>query len=174
MLIFFHLSKTSSPVANPRIILHGQMSCTFNRAQNKLMSNCTVVLPRHDDQLWIVTDGSVKNHGIGAALFVTREGKPLLAGYFSAKLRGHQVTWLPCEVEALSIAVGGNNFSPYIIQSKHKVCILTDSKSCVQTLEKQCRGELSASPRLSTYLSFVSCHQASVKHGQRPFRFRKS
>ena len=166
MLIFFHLSKTSSPVANLRIIL------LFNRAQNKLMSNCTVVLPRHDDQLWIVTDGAVKNHGIWAALFVTREGKPLLAGYFSAKLHGHQVTWL--RGRGSFHCRCSKNFNPYIFKSKHKVCILTDSKSCVQTLEKLCRGELSASPRVSTYLSCVSRYQASVKHGQRPFRFRKS
>ena len=28
----------------------------------------------------------------------------MLAGFFSAKMKKYQVTWLPCEVEALSIA----------------------------------------------------------------------
>ena len=56
------------------------------------------------------------------------------------------------------------HFSPYLIQSHHKACILTDSKPCVQAYEKLCRGEFSASPRVSTFLSTVSRYQASVRH----------
>ena len=90
--------------------------------------------------------------------------KLALAGFFSAKLRSHQLSWLPCEVEALAIGVAVKHFSPYIIQSKHKACMLTDSKPCVQAFEKMCRGEFSASPRVSTYLSTVSRFQANVRH----------
>jgi hypothetical protein len=43
---------------------------------------------------------------------------------------------------------------------------LTDSKPCVQAYEKLCRGEFSASPRVSTFLSTVSRYQASVRHIQ--------
>ena len=71
--------------------------------------------------------------------------------------------WLQSEIEALSIAVATKHFSS-IIQSKHKVCILTDSKPYVQAIEKLCRGEFSASPCVSTYLSCVSRYQASVRH----------
>ena len=74
------------------------------------------------------------------------------------------MTWLPCEVEALAIAVATKHFSPYLIQSLHKACILTDSKPCVHAYEKLCRGEFSASPRVSTFLSTVSRYQASVRH----------
>lgn len=42
--------------------------------------------------------------------------------------------------------------------------MLTDSKPCVQAFEKMCRGEFSASPRVSTYLSTVSRFQANVRH----------
>jgi hypothetical protein len=97
-------------------------------------------------------------------LYITRNGKPHLAGFFSAKLRGRQPTWLPCEVEALSIAASTKHFSPFIIQSRHHACILTDSKPCVQAYGKLCRGEFSASPRVSTFLSTVSRYQASVRH----------
>ncbi|KAK3715326.1 hypothetical protein QZH41_001665 [Actinostola sp. cb2023] len=79
-------------------------------------------------------------------------------------MRDRQVSWLPCEVEALAIAVATKHFSPYIIQSRHKVSILTDSKPCVQAFEKLCRGEFSASPRVSTFLSTVSRYQATVQH----------
>ncbi|XP_060576734.1 uncharacterized protein LOC132734055 [Ruditapes philippinarum] len=116
------------------------------------------------DQLWIVTDGSVKKRGIGATLYVTRHGKLLLAGFFSAKLRKHQVTWLPCEIEALGIAAAVKHFSPYIIQSSQQTCVLTDSKPCVQAIDKLCRGEFSASPRVTSFLSVVSRYQVHVKH----------
>ncbi|XP_071089210.1 uncharacterized protein [Haliotis cracherodii] len=138
--------------------------CAFGNAQSALSSHKTIVLPRRDDQLWIVTDGAVKNHGIGATLYITRNNSTLLAGFFSAKLRQRQMTWLPCGIEALSIAVATKHFSPYLVQSSLQACILTDSKPCVQAYEKLCRGEFSASPRVSTFLSTVSRYQASVRH----------
>ena len=77
---------------------------------------------------------------------------------------GRQVTWIPCEIQPLSLAVAAKHFSPYIIQSRHNVCILTDSKPCVEAFEKLCRGEFSASPRVSTYVYCVSRYQATVRH----------
>ena len=100
-----------------------------------------------------MTDGSVKQCGVGATLYVMRNGKLKLAGFFSAKLRGRQISWLPCEIEALSIAAAIRHFSSYIVQSVHNTSILTDSKPCVQAHEKLCRGEFSVSPRVSTFLS---------------------
>ena len=87
-----------------------------------------------------------------------------LAGFSSAKLRKHQVTWLPCEIEALAIASSVKHFSPYIIQSKSKACVLTDSKPCVQAIDKLARGEFSSSPRVTSFLSTVSRYQVSVRH----------
>ena len=94
-------------------------------------------------------------------LHVTKRN--LVAGFFSAKLRERQLTWIPCEIEALSIATAIKHFSPYIIQSKHKPCVITDSKPCVQAFEKLCRGEFSISPRVSTFLSVASRYQCSVR-----------
>ena len=147
-----------------RVVWTDELHSAFHRAQAALSSARAITLPRPSDQLWIVTDGSVKKHSIGSTLYVTRNGRPHLAGFFSAKLRGRQPTWLPCEVEALSIAVSVKHFSPFIILSKHHASILTDSKPCVQAYEKLCRGEFSASPRLSTFLSTVSRYQATVRH----------
>ena len=138
------------------------LRASFRKAQAALSTARTISLPIPSDQLWIVTDGALRNPGIGATLYVTRNDKLRLAGFFSAKLRGSQVTWLPCEVEALAIAVATKHFSPYLIQSLHKACILTDSKPCVQAYEKLCRGELYL--RVSMFRSTVSCYQASVRH----------
>lgn len=136
----------------------------FSRSQEHLDSHKSVVIPKTTDQLWIVTDGSVSKSGIGATMYVSRDGKLKLAGFFSAKLRKHQINWLPCEVEALSISAAVKHFSPYIIQSSKVAQILTDSKPCVQAFEKLCRGEFSASPRVTSFLSIVSRYQVGIHH----------
>ena len=102
--------------------------------------------------------------GIGAELYVTRNDKLCLAGFFSVKLRKHQVNLLLCEVEALSIAASVKHFSPYLIQSSKTACVLTDSRPCVQAVQKLYRGEFSASPRVTSFLSTVSRYQVTVKH----------
>ena len=136
----------------------------FSAAQDALNTHKSIVLPRPSDQLWIVTDGSVTRRGLGATLYVTRQDRLLLAGFYSSKLRKHQVTWLPCEVEALSIAAAVKHFSPFIIQSTNRACVLTDSQPCVQALQKLCRGEFSASPRVTSFLTTVSRYQVSLQH----------
>ena len=136
----------------------------FHAAQNALKKHKSITLPRPSDQLWIVTDGSVAKSGIGGTLYVNRDSKLQLAGFFSAKLRKHQVTWLPCKIEALSIAASIKHFSPYIIQSVQPTCLLMDSKPCVQAVQKLCRGEFSASLRVTSFLSIVSRYAVQVQH----------
>ncbi|CAC5388138.1 unnamed protein product [Mytilus coruscus] len=136
----------------------------FEFTQKSLSSCKAIMLPKCSDQLWIVADGYVTKRGIGATLYINRDGKVFLAGFFSAKLRKHQVLWLPCEIEALSIAASVKHFSPFIIQSKLQANVLTDNKPCVQGFEKLCRGEFSASPRVTSFLSVVSRYQVSVNH----------
>jgi hypothetical protein len=137
---------------------------SFSHAQASLKSCKSITLPKPSDQLWIVTDASVKQRGLGSTLYVTRDTKLHLAGFFSAKPKKHQVTWLPCELEALAIACSIKHFSPYIIQSTKKACALTDSKPCVQALEKLSRGEFSSSPRVTTFLAIASRYQVSLQH----------
>ena len=136
----------------------------FHSAQAALANHKAITLPRPQDKLWIITDGAVKRAGIGATLYVLRGDQLQLAGCFSAKLRKQQVTWLPCEVEALAITVAIKHFSPYIVQSRSPTCVLTDSKPCVQAFEKLCRGEFSASPRVATFLSMASRYTVSIRH----------
>ena len=141
-----------------------ELRASFSRAQSALKEHRSVVLPRPSDQLWIVTDGSSKSHGVGATLYVTRGDRTLLAGFFCAKLRKHQLGWLPCEIEALGIATAVKHFAPYITQSASPVCVLTDSKPCVQAFEKLSRGEFSASPRVTTFLATISRFCLTVRH----------
>ncbi|KAJ8388922.1 hypothetical protein AAFF_G00126780 [Aldrovandia affinis] len=120
-----------------------ELLCAFRYAQKALSSTHAITLPRPADQLWIVTDGAVREPGLGATLYITCKDTVKVAGYFSAKLRKNQTSWLPCEIEALSIAAAVKHFAPYIIQSSQRTCVLTDSKPCIQAFEKLCRGEFS-------------------------------
>ena len=138
---------------------------SFSKAKECLNSNKTITLPKPSDTLWIVTDGAVKDYGLGATLYVTDgSNKPKLAGYFSAKLRKRQVDWNPCELEALCIASSINHFSPYIAQSDKQAHVVTDSKPCVQAYQKLGRGEFSSSSRVTTFMTAVSRYQVSVRH----------
>ena len=124
-----------------------ELTQSFEQAQKFLSSSKCITLPRATDQLWIVTDSSIKALGLAATLYTMRQDKLFLAGHFSTKLRTHQRSWLPCELETLPIATATKHFSPYIIQSHLQACVLTDSKPCVEAAEKLCRGKFSASPR---------------------------
>ena len=155
---------TAGLQSQDKIKWNDKLQNDFSHAQKSLANNKCIVLSRPTDQLYIVTDGSVRQHGIGATLYVVREGKLMLAGFYSAKLRKNQVRWLPCEVEALGIAAAIKHFSPLIIQSSHQTRLLTDSKPCVQSVEKLCRGEFSTSPRVSSFLTTVSRYQVAIRH----------
>ncbi|KAI8485682.1 hypothetical protein Bbelb_365160 [Branchiostoma belcheri] len=72
--------------------------------------------------------------------------------------------WLPCELEALAITSALKHFKPYLIQTTKPAFILTDSKPCVEAVEKLRRGEFSYSPRVSTFLAAVSQFPITVKH----------
>ena len=157
-------TAVAGKLSSDRITWTEQLTESFRKAQQALSDRKTINLPQPSDQLWIVTDGSVSKRGIGATLYISRNDRLSLAGFFSAKLRKHQVSWLPCEIEALCIAAAVKHFSPYIIQSKVNTCVLTDSKPCVQAVEKLARGEFSASPRVTSFLSTVSRYQVSVRH----------
>lgn len=146
------------------IVWNDELLQAFINAQQALSNNKTITLPRPEDDLWIVTDGAIKNPGIGATLYILRGSKLLLAGFFNAKLRKHQVTWLPCEVEALCIGSAVKHFAPFIIQAQRPSRLLTDSRPCVQAYEKLCRGEFSTSSRVTSFLSTVCRYQVSVSH----------
>ena len=147
-----------------KLVWCDELLLSFKTAQRALADNWTITIPQPQDALWIVTDGSVKNRGIAATLYAHRDGSLLLAGFFSAKLRKHQVTWLPCEIEALAIGASIRHFAPYIIQSPHTTEVLTDNRPCVQAYEKLKRGEFSASSRVTTFLSTVSRYSVHIRH----------
>lgn len=97
--------------AKDTIAWNDELHAAFDRAQKALSTHKAITLPRPSDQLWIVTDGALRKLGLGATLYVGREGKPLLAGFFSAKLRPNQRQWLPCEIGHLLLPLQLNTIA---------------------------------------------------------------
>ena len=152
--------------SNTKIVWSAEQLSAFKKAQAALKDAKTITLPQPEDTLHIVTDAAVHPSAIGATLYILRERKTLLGGFFNAKLPPFQRRWLPCELEGVAIGLSLLHFGPYILQSRHRPVVLTDSKACVDAVKKLARGEYSTSARLCTFLSTVSRYGATVKHIQ--------
>ena len=150
--------------AKEKVLWTDELSDAFRKAKEAIASSKTITVPRPDDQLSIITDASVRPGAVSATLYVVREGKRLLGGFYNSKLPSFQKRWLPCELEGLAISLALNHFAPYIINSDHKPQVYTDSKPCVDAANKLKRGEFSMSARLSTFMSTTSRYGADVNH----------
>ena len=157
-------AATSGLSGKDQIQWTDELRSTFDKAKAALDSISDLAIPSSSDKLIITVDASPLNKGLGATLFVMRNGKKLVAEYFSFKMKSHQISWLPCEVEALAICTAVTHFSPYIRESHHTTQVLTDSKPCVQAWEKLRRGCFSASARVSTFLCTLSSSNVSLCH----------
>ena len=155
---------TAGKQSRDNLVWNDSMLLAFEDAQKALNSCKEITMPQPNDTLHIVTDASVKEKGIAATLYILHDGKTSIAGFYSAKLKKHQQGWLPCELEALSIGAAVKHFAPFIIQSKHPVQVLMDSKPCVQAHSKLLWGEFSASARVTSFLSICSRYRVSVSH----------
>ena len=155
----------SGRASTEKLVWSEQMETNFRNAKDHLDKATSIKMPRRSDKLWIVLDAATRSPGIGATLYVGENNCNLkIGGFFSAKLKSNQIDWLPCEREALGIAGAVKHFQPYITQSEHQTTILTDNRPCVQAFEKAQKGEFSAIPRVSTFLSVCHRFQVAVKH----------
>jgi hypothetical protein len=157
---------SSKAAGNTKVDWSPEQIEAFHKAQTTLKAAKSIALPQPDDVLQIVTDAAVQPTAIGATLYLIRGKKTLLGGFFNAKLPTFQRRWLPCELEGVAIGVALSHYAPFILQSRKRPVVLTDSKACVDAVEKLNRGEFSASSRLCTFLSAASRYRAIVKHIQ--------
>ena len=159
-------SMTAGRSSSEQLLWSSQNIAAFDKAQQHVSKAVSIKMPQKCDKLWIVMDAATKKPAIGSTLYVDRPGsnKLEIGSFFSAKLSSNQIDWLPCEREALGIASSVKYFQPYIVQSEHKAACLTDSQPCVQAFAKMMKGEFSASPRVSTFLSVCHRFQVSVQH----------
>ena len=111
---------TGKSAGNIKLQWSDESLSAFKAAQSALKDAKTIVQPVPEDILWIVTDAAIQPTAIGATLYVLRNGKPHVAGYYNAKLPVYQRRWLPCEVEGVAIGASLKHFGPYILDSNHK------------------------------------------------------
>ena len=145
-----------------KIIWSEDLLISFKNSKENLNKVKPVTLPRRNEQLHIVTDAS--SCGIAATLYVVRNDKLILAGYFSAALKKNQFKLVPCELEALAIACSLKHFSYLIIQSEKKTRLMTDSKPCCLAYKNLLKGKFSASPKVTTFLSAASRYSVELLH----------
>ena len=152
----------SNKPSNEIIDWSDELIASFNKAKKQLKNAKPIVLPRRDDQLHIITDASAA--GLAATLYVSRGGKPILAGYFNCSMKKNQSNIIPCEAEALAINASIKHFSYFIVQSSKKTRVLTDSRPCVLAYRKLLRGEFSSSPKVTTFLTIASRYSVEIMH----------
>ena len=95
-------------VSTEKLIWTDEFNSSFTQTKNKLRNTSSVVLPKPSDQLWIVTDGALKDPGIGARLEEVKN--PCLLDFSVPNWIKHQPFRVPCEIEALSIATAVKHF----------------------------------------------------------------
>eukprot|EP00111_Clytia_hemisphaerica_P011974 TCONS_00035180-protein len=141
-----------------------ELRTQFLRCQEAVNSPKTITIPRPDDKLTLTTDASPVNQGLAATLFLDRDGKRHIGGFFSFKLKSHQIGWWPCEHEALAISSAVHHFAPYIRDSHHSTQVLTDNEPCVEANRRLRQGKFSTSSRVSTFLATLSEFNVEVCH----------
>ena len=55
--------------SSDKIVWSDDLLSAFNKAKSALSSNKSIVLLKPADHHWVVTDGAMKNHGLGAPLY---------------------------------------------------------------------------------------------------------
>ena len=142
-------------------------SITIFKKSQEHLANCTPVsIPTPNDKLWIITDACSSKSGIAATLVSTDESNsnPRLCSFFSAKLKQGHDRWLPCEIECLAVATAINHFRPLILESNHRVHVLTDSKPVVQAYDKFMRGHFSTSSRMQSFVLAATQNNVIITH----------
>ena len=150
--------------SSDKVIWSDGLSKAFKSAQTALKNPKTITLPRPEDELFLVSDACNSPAAVGSTLYIKRKEIFHIGGFFSVKLKKHQLLWLPCELEALGINLSINHFSNHIRESKNPTKFLTDSKTCVEAFELLSKGAFSLSPRISSFLMNLNSLNVTISH----------
>ena len=161
------LESLSAGKASADLVTWNQASSDAFEASQSHLSKCVPInLPSTEDKLCLITDASSAKAGISATLVSVKNNStdPQICSFFSAKLKGGHDKWLPCEIECLAIASAINHFRPFIINSNHRVTVLTDSKPAVEAYQRFLRGDFSTSSRMQAFLLSATQNNVCIAH----------
>ena len=99
----------------------------FNKLRVSLVDVCALTVPSLEDSFVLHSDAS--GAGIGAALYVIREGEEKLVAFFSKQLQGAQCRYSATELEALAVFKSIYFFAHYLWGKKFEV--VTDHRALV-------------------------------------------
>ena len=140
----------------------------FDKAKQSIQTVQPITIPRPSDQLRIYTDWSQHADAVGGRLVVIREidGKKveMHGGQFSARLKGAQARWTPCEKECLAIKLLTLHFQPFIRESKSKTTIFTDNIVSVHAWNAIKLGKVSSSSRVASFISTMCESNIEIVH----------
>ena len=121
------LSPSTSKFSPSVVAWSGEMLVAFNKLKVSLVDVCALTVPSLEDSYVLHTDAS--GAGIGAALYVLREGEEKVVAFFSKQLQGAQHRYSATELEALAVFKSIHFFAHYLWGKKFEV--VTDHRALV-------------------------------------------
>ena len=113
-------------------------------------------------------DWSQDADAVGGRLVIERviNGKKveLHGGEFSARLKGAQVRWTPCEKECLAIKLLVAHYQPFIRESFNCTTVLTDNIVSVHAWNAIKLGKISTSSRVASFISTLCENNVEIVH----------
>ena len=147
------------------------LSKSFKLSQQSIVNVSPLYQPKRDEQLLITLDWSKK--GIGATLYAVQESKKKVVEYFSAKLKGNQINWPPCDGEGLALATALKRFSHFLRESTLPTIVASDNKTVIQALNLMATGSFSTSPRLNALLASINIYPLKFRHISGKFKLNE-
>ena len=127
------LSPSISKLAPSVVVWTEEMLKAFHDLRVSLVNVCTLTVPSVEDCFVLHTDAS--GAGVGAALYVLREEKELLVGFFSRQLQGAQHRYSATELEALAVFQSVHFFAHYLWGAEFTV--VTDHRALVHLMSSK-------------------------------------
>ena len=124
------LSPSTAKLAPGVVVWTGEMLKAFHGLKVSLVNVCALTVPSLEDCFVLHTDAS--GAGVGAALYVLREGKELPVGFFSRQLQGAQCRYSATELEALAVFQAVHFFAHYLWGTEFTV--VTDHRALVHLM----------------------------------------
>ena len=127
------LSPSTSKLAPSVVVWTEEMLRAFHSLKVSLVNACVLTVPSLEDCFVLHTDAS--GAGVGAALYVLREGKEWPVAFFSRQLQGAQRRYSATELEALAVFQSVHFFAHYLWGAEFTV--VTDHRALVHLMSSK-------------------------------------
>ena len=121
------LTPSTSKFSPSVVVWSEEMLEAFHTLRVSLVDVCALTVPSLEDSFVLHSDAS--GAGIGAALYVVRDGEEKLVAFFSKQLQGAQFRYSATELEALAVFKAIHFFAHYLWGTCFEV--VTDHKALV-------------------------------------------